>query len=370
MDKSSYGRTVFLLGADASCHTGAPLLADFLVQARRLCGRGGLTYQSEFEKAFAWIDHLRSSAYYIDLDLSNIEHVFSMAALAQETGDPKGEEILDALRKIIWETLDKSIEVTKEGLYTVPDPPYEAFCRSITGGKTNSRAPSLDHAVITMNYDVVLDDAMQHLGIPVSYGLSSEKYPTGFPVLKLHGSHNWAFCTQCSKGAKRIVHVVPPSPLPPGHAYVDQSSGLRVSYPMVTQTLAKTKCPICSTAGTLSPAVIPPTWSKMPTQYGFDQVWRKAIDVISNASQLVIIGYSMPPTDTFISYLLALGLLERATLSRVVVVNPDERAEERYKEVFSRGVHGRGQLRFVKKTFQGFLVVDHEGLHLGNILER
>ena len=72
------GKTIYVLGTGASQRTGAPLLRDFLVAARLLrYGRGGgLHYQKSFDIVFEWIDSLRGSSYYVEIDLDNIEHVF------------------------------------------------------------------------------------------------------------------------------------------------------------------------------------------------------------------------------------------------------------------------------------------------------
>jgi len=63
---------MYVLGAGASVHTEAPLLRDFLVRARLLHeGKGDVRHES-FERVFKWIDSLRPSSYYVELDLDNL----------------------------------------------------------------------------------------------------------------------------------------------------------------------------------------------------------------------------------------------------------------------------------------------------------
>ncbi len=62
------GKTVYILGAGASCHAGAPLLKDFLVAARILYeGRAKLKYDESFERVFKWLDTHRGASYYVEL---------------------------------------------------------------------------------------------------------------------------------------------------------------------------------------------------------------------------------------------------------------------------------------------------------------
>ena len=75
------------------------------------------------------------------------------------------------------------------------------------------------------------------------------------------------------------------------------------------------------------------------------------------ARQIVIIGYSLPPTDTFLPYLLMLGLANNPDLYRIVVVNPDKKNDlkTRYERMFSRGMQERGRLQFLSTTFEDYV---------------
>jgi hypothetical protein len=141
-------------------------------------------------------------------------------------------------------------------------------------------------------------------------------------------------------------------------------------FKFVTQVLSKQKCNQCN-EHSLEPLIIPPTWSKsVNTAPALKSVWKQAIEELRTAFQLIVIGYSMPTTDTFFQYLLTLGLEQNPHLSRVVVVNlgpgsstgapqDDPKLEqspvgERYRKVFSRSLSDRDQLKFVAKKFEDF----------------
>src|SRR5882672_7654554 len=102
------GKTVYMLGAGASHHTGAPLLRDFLVHARLLLdGKDTLCYRDSFQRTFEWINSLRGSSYYVEFDLDNLEHVFSLAEMGKQIGVDGNAERVSDLRKLVLETLDR-----------------------------------------------------------------------------------------------------------------------------------------------------------------------------------------------------------------------------------------------------------------------
>ena len=128
-------------------------------------------------------------------------------------------------------------------------------------------------------------------------------------------------------------------------------------FQMYTHTLYETKCAACQKKNVLEPVFIPPTWFKSCRKEGIQNVWRQAIEEFSTARQIVIIGYSLPATDTFLPYLLTLGLTRNADLYRVIVVNTDssEILQERYKRMFSRSLVERGRLVFREMPFARFV---------------
>jgi hypothetical protein len=209
--------------------------------------------------------------------------------------------------------------------------------------------------IITFNYDVMLDYAMQFQSIVPNYCLSILPVTGEFKFLKLHGSTNWANCRDC----KHPLQIVKASPIPSGHILAPfLKDGDQINFRMVTNVLRNTECENCKKKNTLEPIVIPPTWSKAIGKSSLVKVWEAAVNEIRNAFQIVVIGYSMPTTDTFFQYLLTLGLASNAGFHRVVVINRDDSDDlrQRYLRVFSRSLYDRGHLKFLpnKITFQKF----------------
>lgn len=357
------GKTIYVLGAGCSHHTGAPLLGDFLVKARLLMeSEKQLVYRESFERIFTWIDTLRSASYYVELDLDNLEHIFSLADMSRQIGSKEGEQYFSDLRYVVMETLDRC-QLRWQEKRIQPDNLYHQFVQNL-GELNKQRTDRVSQAagfverdvIITFNYDVMLDYAIRFRGTEFDYCLGISPSPQGFKLLKLHGSTNWAFCRKC----RHPLQIVKPSPIPAGHvADPFLEDGDQINFRMVTNVLKNTPCENCKEKDVLEPVVIPPTWSKAIGKSPLVKVWETAVQEIRGAFQIVVIGYSMPTTDTFFQYLLTLGLSSNAAFHRVVVVNRDgsDDLRERYRGVFSRSLHDRGRLKFLpnKITFQNFV---------------
>lgn len=358
------GGTVYVLGAGASVHAGAPVLMDFVPKARQLfeSKRANLVFSESFGKALHWIDRLRASSYYVDVNLDNLEHVFSIAELQAQIGDEEGRETADALGRLICETLDLSCELTYDGETTPAEPTYARFATCIRPAYNADRRAALERdAVISLNYDVLLDHALWFSRRGRDYGFPDPSDPSagGVPLYKLHGSVNWASCPECKPS---VAQILDPSPLPPGSHFTHRAqSGMRVPIRSVTANMKLTKCPICSKPDMLRPLIVPPTWSKQIRGIEtLGRVWRAALQALRRASRIVTIGYSLPRTDTFFQYLCALAVKDNHRLEEVIVVNPDATPDfqARYRSVFSRSLHDRGKLRFVPKSFAAFVKED------------
>ena len=67
------------------------------------------------------------------------------------------------------------------------------------------------------------------------------------------------------------------------------------------------------------PYLLPPTWRKVFAG-ALGSVWTRALDAISEASRIIVIGSSMPKTDQYFKYLLAGGLRDNISLRDVIFV--------------------------------------------------
>jgi hypothetical protein len=182
--------------------------------------------------------------------------------------------------------------------------------------------------VITLNYDLILEEALRRLDIPISYALGGtvdfhaaagidESHKDALQVLKLHGSVNWAQ----RPGASALVCE---------------------DYERVR-------------ALGLAPLLIPPTWQK--TSAGaILSVWDAAVQAISKATRILMIGFSIPATDQHFKYLLAMGLKDNSSLRMVRIVDPRASAlRTQYESVFREEQFKYGIASTREKTAERFL---------------
>ncbi len=282
-----------------------------------------------------------SAAYRVNLDLDNIEDLFSLAS-ADPTTDLDNE-----LPLAIAGTIDHFQRSPERPVEVLDDSFHVPRAWSSTGAKNHYKAPLYDvyvgamlgrfglagvrNTIITFNYDTVVEDALGRLGIPYTYGLTRTELelasrPPGcvhpydpennaLLVLKLHGSMNWAAGGGVEAAGKAT---------------------LRENYAAVWQD-GKT------------PVLVPPTWKKT---FGarLEGVWQRAVESLATATRIVIVGFSAPVTDVHFRFLLGAGLRENITLHNVVMVNPDpdETVEQRIRGLFSPRVSERREIEIIR----------------------
>jgi hypothetical protein len=137
---------------------------------------------------------------------------------------------------------------------------------------------------------------------------------TKLQVLKLHGSVNWVnfpeYLSSSEEKARPALGQeedweLEPGPLGP-RVFGDYSELRNKGF---------------------SPLLLPPTWRKdlgtdQYARYNFSSVWDGAVAALRTATNVIILGYSVPPTDLHFRYLLAAGLQDNISLRRILFVNP------------------------------------------------
>lgn len=145
--------------------------------------------------------------------------------------------------------------------------------------------------VLTFNYDIVVEQLADNLGLKYDYGKSKAfafnanwreyvryRADIDLSILKLHGSSNWGVCTNC-RGAPR------------------SSDYLVVAFEKPFVPDRRKSCPFCG-ENYLSPGIVPPARGKPSEGPYLTPVWEQARERLRRAQRVVIIGYSLPLTDT------------------------------------------------------------------------
>lgn len=332
-------KTGFILGAGASRDGGAPLVNDFLDRARRfysLKEPGIIDDAAAFEDVFNCVTELRPVYDKSHLDLDNIEDLFAtietgllIGKLANRTLQDI-EKLRSSIITLIVRTIERSVQFTSAGNQIQFPPPYYSFLEMLR--LLIQASPNTDphtFSFITFNYDIILDIIFTVNGFEFDYCLNVEESSKSSPFLKLHGSINWGFCEECRK-------IIP--------FYVKNAL---VKYPVIRSPVrfpfgsSLDKQKHCNKPLHGPPVLVPPTWNKMDYQAQITNVWKRAAIELGQADNIVVIGYSLPKTDTFFHYLFALGSESNVRIRKFIVINPDIDVKSRFENLLGSGVKKR-----------------------------
>lgn len=350
---------VYILGAGFGTDAGLPTIANFLNQMRDstdwLSQEGRERELKAVDAVLGFRQIATAAGYRININLDNIEDLFSLAATlpeqafsqhvqaaigatlnyAQKRSQPRkvrmrvspnrGWPIPSLWRKEARCGPSPGVSDSEDVECSI----YDYYAAVISGRASNTENPNRN-VVITFNYDLLLEEALDRLGIPYSYGLGSEsvKYDTtarsaptavrgAVLVIKLHGSLNWGL------GEDGSITVF--------GSYDD----------------AITACG--------HPYLVPPTFEKAATG-ATRTVWERALEALKYATRLIIAGFSFRTTDAHFKYLLAAGLMENSALQHVFVVNPQAMAlAQQIQSVLRTDQIEYGVARLYDKTLFEFL---------------
>lgn len=333
-----HDRNVYILGAGFSADAGAPLIHNFLDRSLGflLNPTTGLDEieRGQFEAVFKFRQEVAQAREKVVLDLDNIEQLFGLIEISERlrrSNDLRTSMqylIVKTLQLATWGTRRSRIRFTatpgaeifgrigdghpgfarEEGFKdTFSCDVYTFFASLVTGFVDSERErKGRRDSIITFNYDLVLEHALQRIGAVADYHLPGPmvKEPCRdtprVTVLKLHGSANWAICTNCEGSVIVLDEKVTENP----------------------NALRETICPDCQKAS-YHPLLIPPSWDKSEYQRITSAIWRQAVAELEKATRIIVIGYSMPEVDAFFKYLMTLSLSRNHSLFKFIVVDLD-----------------------------------------------
>jgi len=249
---------VYVLGAGFSKDAGGPLVSEFLSESRQNRAVSDFQEASEFTAVKRLLESLPRAERNIEGVLNYVSNLrFVRGSISRFSP----QTILDFLTDYIVALLAGRVKDVPEH--------YNTFVNNVL---SSDRA-----AILTFNYDLLMDSLLAEHAGQFNYGFPSEdryrlygglrRVRAGIPLLKLHGSINWSICSFCHTIGlhQEVVHT--------GRA-----------------------CPRgCS--GRWKPLIVPPTWDKLPYATNLRLLWAQAKDLIENASTVVVIGFSFSPLD-------------------------------------------------------------------------
>ncbi len=329
--------TVFVLGAGASKQGGAPLMAEFLDVAQNLWRTDEVKEaEHSYSKVFEAIGALQAVHSKSQLDIDNVESVFATFEMAKTLSTfpgievPQIQNLIDSMKSVIVSTIEKTLVFPVSNGTVFPPSPYNEFVDLAHKLRTEAN-PKHTVSIITFNYDLACDYAFYFNNIGIDYALDESGKQNAIPLLKLHGSFNWAFCSEIGK-------VVPwnLSEYFKTHKWNlwPETKRLMLS---IGSELANFK--FNEKDVDREPAIVPPTWNKTDYHQTISNVWARAARELREAENIFVIGYSLPESDAFFRYLYALGTVGPTPLKRFRVYNPDVSGvvEKRFEDMLGPG---------------------------------
>ena len=353
--------TIFILGAGASQHTGAPMMMNFLdvahdLRRKRIIADGPVG--DAFDVVIRGRAALNSVYAKASIDSDNLESVFGAFEMAELFGQFPTFQTADlgklsaAMRTVIVETLEQTITYPVAAGERRPRPTqlYGSFAELITDMSDRGQSVS----VLTFNYDIALDVALWTTGRLIDYCLiADDPYPghrERLDVMKLHGSVNWTVCPKCGVQAFPI------------DAFVRDHfrSGDARAHLAFREPLDMFHSCEAFVRGN-GAVIVPPTWNKFRGHQQIVNVWQRAAKHLQEARNILVIGYSLPPSDQFFRYLYGLGTVSDARIQRFWVFDIEPRdkpngVEFRFRELLGAVV--RPRFRYDPRGFNDSVVRD------------
>ncbi|HEX3031163.1 MAG TPA: SIR2 family protein [Bacillota bacterium] len=276
---------VFILGSGFSAEAGAPLSSQIL---KRIFSPEN--QNNRLWRLYEWLDTRLFAARPGWLGTTEFEEVLSRLNLfdyyVQEASIRSGlEENIDLLLREFIKLLDPLL------LSPLPQV-YSHFVNKLT----------VSDAILTFNYDLVLESALEKAGMAYDYQLPLwPGHPVSpnhseIPVAKLHGSINIAHCSKCN----RLYYL---------------------------------NRPFSGEGKEQGPFIIPPTLFKSYSLPALRRLWYLAYCQLRQAEEIIIIGYSLPSADILAAQLLFFAAQSKG-LPRVTLVNGKASDERPFRDIF------------------------------------
>lgn len=229
---------------------------------------------------------------------------------------------------------------------------------------------STDLSIVSVNWDVVMENHFRNLRLPYDYGHIVEPLfgiadarKSGIPLCKLHGSANWVYCDSCRTlfsgypgGGKDALHL---------GAFLEAADFKLLGSPddvvelVRREANGRRQCRICGCR--MSARVGTFSYRKDYAIQQFQTLWHNALDVLRDSRIWLFVGYSMPEADfEFRQVLKSAELANQGGPRRViqVVLKSDPNASGRYRRFFGlseRFVHQGGLKKWVAENFEDWL---------------
>ncbi|WCL51030.1 SIR2 family protein [Leptospira sp. GIMC2001] len=290
---------VFFIGAGFSAPSGIPIMGNFINKAKDLYFSDPDSYLIILE-TLQLIERYSLVKNYMNVNLFNIEDLLSIA-------------YMDSLIQKDTKSLDNITHFIKTVITSYTDPNsnhLNSFTKLVTNIKiSNTQTKAIigsksytqfnpdgikfadtKFAIISLNYDMLIENALSNNLLEISnyYSVSQRINP--------------------------FENLIRPVKSP-------KNEGV----------------PFAKLHGSLDTRIIPPTWNKN-IEKDIHEDWELASEVISNATHIIFLGYSLPVTDNYIKFLFSSSLSRNNKLKYIsaITIDNDNNTKNRFNAMFEQ----------------------------------
>jgi hypothetical protein len=298
-------KVVYILGAGFSAPLGIPVIGNFLEKSKDQFYANGREDGpfGHFTKVFDTIREMAAAKNYFETDLLNIEEILSILEMQTVCEDnARRLQFVHYLKDVVNHYTAPMCDSEAPSCWNqavfgkAPWEHYGPFVSALLGHSFQSETPdaggpsiyglaphlpgAFHYSVVTLNYDIVLERIAERVRA------------------------TW----RAARGFHRE----------PSEGYRGDPEGCRLS--KIHGTVDATDL------------IVPPTWNKGLNEPRILRAWRLAYQVLSEANQIRILGYSLPDSDAYVRYLLRAAVIEAPHLKRIDVFcrDGDKSVKHRY----------------------------------------
>jgi len=289
-------KVVYFLGAGFSVPAGLPVISNFLFRAKDQYFSQPNNF-SYFKAVFEYIDGLSKAKNFINVDLFNVEEIFSIA----DTHELLGKGLKKDLQQFI-----KDVIIYHSPKFTPHDGGFRPSINSFEILLGSDRETRTYTSFIASLLNVIFVGRNEE---------NKEAYQYGDIM---------AVKEQEAEAEYKIVTL-------------NYDNLIENSVEFINKNFESCfDIPLAKLHGSVDGSIVPPTWNKSINS-GINDAWRNAARWLSEANEIRILGYSLPQTDIYIKHLLSTALVESSNLQKIDVIclDHDGTVEKRYRNIFS-----------------------------------
>jgi hypothetical protein len=311
--KTMQEKVVYFLGAGFSAPMGLPVMNNFLIHSKDLYLSNPDKYH-HFGEVFKTIDAMHRAKSHYNVDLFNIEEILSLLEMKYYVTDSGDRELfIDYLQDVIKALTPPAPAPQKPVPYSKGDWPRYLFGGTGTGGGWRAYC-----SFVAALFNLVIQINVSKEKSPLKLD-KEEAPPVQYSVISLNYDLVLERCLDL------ILHQCDTRP--------------DVSFARTCKEAEMPgRVPLAKLHGSVDSTIVPPTWNKVAQPKEIQKAWKLAYKVLSEATQIRILGYSLPQTDSYVRYLLESATMEdphRKNLKNIDVIcldDPNGSVQGRYEE--------------------------------------